>query len=76
MISGMDPGDELAAQYALARTDKPDASPEEIVALVTERLSIYSKTNLAAESLAAGGDVDAIRQFVYEMELEGELEDD
>jgi hypothetical protein len=70
----MDPADELAAQYALARSANPDADLEEIVTLVAERMSIDGEAALVSESLSTGGDVDVIRQFVYEIEWESESE--
>jgi hypothetical protein len=72
----MDPGDELAAQYALVRGANPDADIEEIVAMVAKRMSIDGETALASESLSTGGDVDVVRQFVYEIERAGEAEDE
>lgn len=72
----MDPHDELAAHYAIACGENPDADLEKIVALVAERMSIDGEIALASESLAVGGDVDGVRQYVYDIELEGELEDE
>ena len=72
----MNPHDELAAQYALARSANPEADIEEIVALVAERISIDAETALASESLSTGGDVGAVRQSVYDVELDAELEDE
>jgi hypothetical protein len=72
----VDPQHELAAQYALARSANPEADLEEIVALVAERMSIDGETSLASESLSTGGDVDVIRQFVYEIEWEAESGDE
>jgi hypothetical protein len=40
----------LAAHYAIARGENPDADIEEIVALVAERISIDADTALASES--------------------------
>jgi hypothetical protein len=59
---------ELAAHYRLARIEHPDHDPDEIVALVAERMGIDGEASLAAESLALGCDVDVIRQFVYAVE--------
>jgi hypothetical protein len=72
----MDPHDELAAHYAISRGENPDADLEEIVALVDERMSVDGEIALASESLVVGGDVDGVRQYVYDIELEGELEDE
>jgi hypothetical protein len=72
----MNPHDELAAQYALARSANPEADIEEIVALVAERISIDAETALASESLSTTGDVDVVRQFVYEIEWESEPDGD
>jgi len=68
----MDPHDELAAHYALVRGANPEADIEEIVALVAERISIDAETALASESLSTTGDVDVVRQFVYDIEWESE----
>ena len=68
----MDPHDELAAQYALARSGHPDVGIEEIVALVAERMSVDGEAALVSESLSTGGDVDAVRQFVYDIEWASE----
>ncbi len=62
--------DELAAQYTLARSDRPSADIESIVALIAERMGLDGEAELAAESIAWGGDLDVIRQFVFEMEEE------
>jgi hypothetical protein len=72
----LNPHDELAAHYAIARSENPDADIEEIVALVAERMSIEGELALAAESVALTGDVDVIRQFVYGIEWESEAEDE
>jgi hypothetical protein len=72
----MDPHDELAAHYAIARGENPDADIEEIVALVAERISIDAETALASESLSTTGDVDVVRQFVYDIEWESESDGD
>lgn len=60
--------EDLVAHHQLARRDRPDASVEEIVTLIAGRMGIAAETELALESASAGGDVDVIRQFVYEME--------
>jgi hypothetical protein len=73
-LSGVDPNDELAAQYVLARSDNPGASVEEIVAMVGDRMSADGETTVAAENVSAGGDVDVIRRFVDQMEREAESE--
>jgi hypothetical protein len=70
----MDPHDELAAHYAIARSENPDADIEEIATLVAERMSIDGETALASVSLFTGGDVDVVRQFVYDIEWESESE--
>jgi hypothetical protein len=57
----MDPHDELAAHYAIARSENPDADIEEIATLVAERMSIDGETALASVSLFTGGDVDVVR---------------
>ena len=67
--------EDLAAQYTLARYDRPDDDIEDIVALIAERMGMERETELASESLAAGGDVDVIRQFVYEMEASESSDD-
>jgi hypothetical protein len=72
----MDPHDELAAQYALARVANPEADVEEIVALVAERISIDADTALASESLSTTGDLDVVRQFAYAIEWESEFDCD
>jgi hypothetical protein len=72
----MDPRDELAAQYALARGANPEADIEEIVALVAKRMSIDGETSLAAKSLATGGVVDVVRAFVYDIEWDAESGDE
>jgi hypothetical protein len=60
--------EDLAARYALARSECPDDDIKEIVALIAERMGIDGETALATARVAAGGDVDVIRQFVYDME--------
>jgi hypothetical protein len=70
----MDPHDELAAHYAIARSENPDADIEEIVALVAERMSIDGETALASENLSTGGHVDVVRQLIYQIEWESESE--
>jgi hypothetical protein len=72
----MDPHDELAAQYALARGANPEADVEEIVALVAERISIDADMALASESLSTTGDLDVVRQFAYAIEWESESDCD
>ncbi len=72
----MDPHDELAAQYALARGANPEADVEEIVALVAERISIDADMALASESLSTTGDLDVVRQFAYAIEWESEFDCD
>jgi hypothetical protein len=72
----MDLRDALAAHYALVRSEDPDAEIEDVVAAVAERMGIDGETALAAESLAAGDDVDVIRRFVYEVEFEAQFEDE
>jgi hypothetical protein len=39
-------------------------------------MSIDGEPALASESLSTGGDVDAVRQSVYDVELDAELEDE
>jgi hypothetical protein len=72
----MDLRNELAAHYALVRSEDPEAEIEDVVAAVAERMGIDGETALAAESLASGDDVDVIRRFVYEVEFEAEFEDE
>jgi len=67
---------ELAAQYRLARLERPDDDVDDIVALVAERMGVDGEASLAAEALALGDDVDVIRRFVYAVEVSVQDEDE
>jgi hypothetical protein len=61
--------DDLAAQYTLAKRDRPTAGPEEITTLIRNRIDRDSEAALIAHQKTAGVEDDnPVRSFVYEME--------
>ena len=65
--------DDMAAHYVLVKGERPDLPPDDLIAIIADRMGLDAELELAS---GAEQGSSFIRDFVYEMEYSDDDQED